>query len=58
VAKKKAHKSGRSRQHDDSQTPTFVPADPPARNAWLLKLTLLLAIGWLALLGWLAALSV
>jgi len=33
----------------------FLPADPPARNRYLLSFSIILLLGWMALLAWLVA---
>ncbi len=33
----------------------FLPADPPARNPYLLTFSIILLLGWMGLLAWLVA---
>jgi hypothetical protein len=33
----------------------FLPADPPARNRYLLTFSIILLLGWMGLLAWLVA---
>ena len=52
-----AKKKRRSRKaaHADKPESRFLPADPPARNPYLLTFSIILLLGWMGLLAWLVA---
>ena len=54
MAAQKKHRPRKAARTDKAES-HFLPADPPARNPYLLTFSIILLLGWMGLLAWLVA---